>query len=111
MTGEDDKSNKSNKMETRQAGKKKVVKSPVKNSAEVGHEYCPCKEYLSGELSVACENCGKYWHLCCVGLRGLTEEMVAALENWQCQDCYRCPHSYLDKSQSVPTSQTFEVIS
>ena len=72
MTGEDDKSNKSNKMETRQAGKKKVVKSPVKNSAtqkegEVGHDYCPCKEYLSGELSVACENCSRYWHLCCVG--------------------------------------------
>ena len=32
MTGEDDKSNKSNKMETRRAGKK-VVKSPVKNSS------------------------------------------------------------------------------
>ena len=107
MTGEDDKSNKSNKMETRQ--KKKVVKSPVKNSAtqnegEVGHDYCPCKEYLSGELSVACENCGRYWHLCCVGLRGLTEQMVKLLENWQCQDCYQCPHSYLDKSQSVPSS-------
>ena len=109
MTGEDDKSNKSNKMETRQAGKKKVVKSPVKNSTtqiegEVGHDYCPCKEYLSGELSVACENCGKYWHLCCVGLRGLTEDMVAALENWQCQDCYRCPHSYLKKLQSGSSS-------
>ena len=109
MTGEDDKSNKSNKMETRQAGKKKVVKSPVKNSAtqkegEVGHDYCPCKDYLSGELSVACENCGRYWHLCCVGLRGLTEQMVRLLENWQCQDCYQCPHSYLDKSQSVPSS-------
>ena len=102
MTGEDDKSNKLNKMEKRQAGKKKVVKCPVKNSAtqnegEVSHHYCPCKEYLSGELSVACENCGKYWHLCCVGLRGLTEDMVAALENWQCQDCYRCLHSYLEK--------------
>ena len=109
MTGEDDKSNKSNKMETRQAVKKKVVKSPVKNSAtqkegEVGHDYCPCKEYLSGELSVACENCSRYWHLCCVGLRGLTEQMVGLLENWQCQDCYQCPHSYLDKSQSVPSS-------
>ena len=108
MTGEDDKSNKS-KMATRQAGKMKVVKSPAKNSAsqnegEVGHDYCPCKQYLSGELSVACENCGKYWHLCCVGLRGLTEPMVGLLENWQCQDCYQCPHSYLDKTQSVSSS-------
>ena len=30
--------------------------------------------------------------------------MVRLLENWQCQDCYQCPHSYLDKSQSVPSS-------
>ena len=83
MTGADDKSNKSNTMETRRARKKKVVKSPVKNSStqnegEVDCDYCPCKQYLTGELSVACENCGKYWHLCCVGLRGLTEDMVAA---------------------------------
>ena len=112
MTSGDDKSNKSNKsnkMETRQAGRKKVVKSPVKNSAthnegEVSHEYCPCNEYLTGELSLACENCGKYWHLCCVGLKGLDEDMVALLENWQCQDCYRCPHSYTEKSLSVPSS-------
>ena len=109
MTSGDDKSNKSNKMETRQAGRKKVVKSPVKNSTthnegEVSYEYCPCNEYLSGELSLACENCGKYWHLCCVGLKGLNEDMVALLENWQCQDCYRCLHSYTEKSLSVPSS-------
>ena len=53
---------------------------------------------------MACENCGRYWHLCCVGLGGLTEQMVGLLENWQCQDCYQCPNSYLDKSQSVPSS-------
>ncbi|KAL5247960.1 hypothetical protein ACHWQZ_G017208 [Mnemiopsis leidyi] len=108
MTGADDKSNKSNKMKTRQAGRKKVVKSPsetssTQNEGEVDYSYCPCKEYIDGELSVGCENCGEYWHLCCVGLRGLTMEMVALLENWQCQDCYRCPHSYLKKSPSVPS--------
>ncbi|KAL5248332.1 hypothetical protein ACHWQZ_G017497 [Mnemiopsis leidyi] len=108
MTGADDKSNKSNKMKTRQAGRKKVVKSPVKtstpNEGEDDYRYCPCNEYMDGELSVGCENCGEYWHLCCVGLRGLTMEMVALLENWQCQDCYRCPHSYVVKSPSVPSS-------
>ena len=116
MTGGDDKSNKSIKMETRQAGRKKVIKSPVKNlttqnEGEVGYDYCPCKQYLTGELSLACENCGKYWHLCCVGLRGLTEDMVAALENWQCQDCYMCPHSYKEKSLSVPSSSDCGTIS
>ena len=50
---------------------------------------------------MVCENCGKYWHLCCVGL---TEDMVAALENWQCHDCYTCPHSYKEKSESVTSS-------
>ena len=106
MSGADDKSNKSIKMETRQAGRKKVVKSPVKNSSNQneGYDYCPCKEYLTGELSLACENCGKYWHFCCVGLKGLTEQMVGLLENWQCQDCYRCPYSYKEKSPSVPSS-------
>ena len=109
MANADDKSNKSNKTGARQTGRKKVVKSPVKNASaqntgEVDLNYCPCKEYKTGELSVGCDNCGKYWHLCCVGLRGLTEEMVALLENWQCQDCYRCPHSYVEKPLSVPSS-------
>ena len=109
MANADDKSNKSNKTGARQAGRKKVVKSPVKNASaqntgEVDLNYCPCKEYKTGELSVGCDNCGKYWHLCCVGLRGLTEEMVALLENWQCQDCFRCPHSYVKKPPSVSSS-------
>ena len=25
--------------------------------------YCPCKEYIEGELSIECETCKKYWHL------------------------------------------------
>ncbi|KAL5248049.1 hypothetical protein ACHWQZ_G017276 [Mnemiopsis leidyi] len=100
---------KSNKMKTRQVGRKKVVKSPVKtsstpNEGEVDYNYCPCKEYMDGELSVECENCGEYWHLCCVGLKGLTMEMVGLLENWQCQDCYICPHSYKDKVSAAPST-------
>ncbi|KAL5255837.1 hypothetical protein ACHWQZ_G003695 [Mnemiopsis leidyi] len=102
MTNADGKSNKSNKTNTRQAGRKKVIKSPVKtsstqNEGEDDKNYCPCKEYMDGELSVGCENCGEYWHLCCVGLKGLTMEMVGLLENWQCQDCYVCPYSYKEK--------------
>ncbi|KAL5263848.1 hypothetical protein ACHWQZ_G005055 [Mnemiopsis leidyi] len=89
------------KSDTKRTGRtrKKVVQSPTKNSED--HHYCPCKEYMVGELSVECQNCKKYWHLCCVGLRGLNNEMAESLEHWQCPDCYLCPHSYKDEvSQS-----------
>ena len=81
----------------RPPGQSRVVKSPKKNDpAAVIPEvvYCPCSDYMEGELSVECESCKKYWHLCCVGLRGLSEDMVSSLEGWNCPDCYRCPHSY-----------------
>ena len=70
----------------------KVLKSTVKYEAEdlkpveQSVSYCPCNDYLEEELSIECESCKKYWHLCCVGLRGLSEDMVSALENWQCPD-------------------------
>ena len=85
----------------RPAGGKKVVKSPVKSDVAVADvpppDYCPCKDYMEGELSVECGSCSQYWHLCCVGLRGLTEDMVNSLEGWNCSDCYQCPHSYKEK--------------
>ena len=80
--------------------KAKALRSPEKKSGDSScdHDYCPCGKYMEGELSVECQNCSKYWHLCCVGLRGLNEEMVESLENWQCSDCYSCPHSYKEKT-------------
>ena len=73
----------------------KVLKSTVKHEVEdlkpveQSVPYCLCNDYLEEELSIECESCKKYWHFCCVGLQGLSE-MVIALENWQCPDCYRC---------------------
>ena len=88
--------------------KKKVVRSPKKSDEAsaaalldpVAEQYCPCKDYMEGELSVSCDSCEKYWHLCCVGLRGLTAETVTSLECWQCPDCYTCPHTYKEKPSS-----------
>ncbi|KAL5260526.1 hypothetical protein ACHWQZ_G010608 [Mnemiopsis leidyi] len=76
-----DANDKSNKMNRRQAGRKKVIKSPARtsstqNEGKVDNSYCPCKDYMDVKLPVGCENCGEYWHLCCVGLKGLTMEMV-----------------------------------
>jgi hypothetical protein len=92
------------KSDTKRTGRtrKKVVQSPTKNSED--HDYCPCKEYMVGELSVECQNCKKYWHLCCVGLRGLSAEMAESLESWQCPDCYSCPHSYKEKVSPASSS-------
>ncbi|KAL5249296.1 hypothetical protein ACHWQZ_G000730 [Mnemiopsis leidyi] len=115
MSGVDDKLN---KMEKKRVGRpKKVVKSPKKKSAQDSGEassnnfdYCPCKEYLEDELSLECQNCNKYWHLCCVGLKGLSEEMVLSLESWQCQDCYTCPHSYQLSVPSTTDNGTLEIM-
>ncbi|KAL5258962.1 hypothetical protein ACHWQZ_G009435 [Mnemiopsis leidyi] len=84
----------------------KVLRSPQKSLTEsASDDYnCPCKKYMEGELSVECQSCNKYWHLCCVGLKGLSEEMVESLENWQCSDCYLCPHSYKEKNTSTSSS-------
>ena len=85
--------------------KQKVIKSPVKNEAaepkpaEKLVPYCPCNDYLEDELSIECESCQKYWHLCCVGLCGLSADMVNAIENWECPDCYKCVYSYRKKPE------------
>ena len=79
---------------------------PVEQSVS----YYPCNDYLEEELSVECESCKKYWHLCCVGLRGLSEEMVSVLENWQCPDCYRCVYSYNERPELNAECSSMRVI-
>ena len=94
----------------------KVLKSPVKHEAEdlkpveQSVSYRPCNDYHEEELSIECESCKKYWHLCCVGLRGLSEEMVGALENWQCPDCYRCVYSYKKRTELNAECSSMRVI-
>ena len=94
----------------------KVIKSPVKKeaadakSSEEFIPYCPCNDYLEEELSTECESCHKYWHLCCDGLRGLTEDMVSSLENWECPDCYKCIYSYKKKTEVSADCNSMRVI-
>ena len=87
--------------------RKNVKKSPQKeNNADVADKecYCPCDVYISEEISISCNNCTKYWHLCCVGLSGLTEENVEKLNNWNCPDCFFSPHSkrFTKTTSTVP---------
>ena len=113
MSGVDVKLNKTVKKPGAVGRPKKVVKSPKKKSStDTGDsfDYCPCKKYIEDELSLGCENCHKFWHLCCVGLSGLEEKMVGLLQNWMCQDCYTCPHSYVDKAQKPSTTSDCSTI-
>ena len=44
----------------------KAMKSPAKSVSSATSSnitelaYCPCKEYIEGELSIECETCNKY---------------------------------------------------
>ncbi len=50
-------------------------------------ETCPCGEESDG-LLVECGTCSQWYHLECVGLKGLTESMVEVLVNWECPRCF-----------------------
>ena len=67
--------------------------SPKKKSegTESPEDNCVCGVYLPNEVSIGCESCEAYWHLSCVGLKGLTEEMAEVLENWECPRCFVSP--------------------
>ncbi|KAL5265767.1 hypothetical protein ACHWQZ_G006470 [Mnemiopsis leidyi] len=91
------------------ATRKKVVQSPEKTPSSSDYEcLCPCKKYIVGEFSVGCEQCEKFWHYSCVGLKGLTEEMGSLLENWLCPDCFKSPHSYKEVALSSSKNDCVE---
>ena len=90
--------------------RKKVIKSPKKTDSTVAAtdndtvSYCPCNVHVSEEISVSCDECGKFWHLCCVGLSGLTEECVGKLTKWGCPDCFFSPHCKKYQSPGLSNS-------
>ena len=63
--------------------------SPTKRAegSESPDDNCVCGKYMPAEVSIGCETCEVYWHLSCVGLKGLTVEMVKVLEHWECPKC------------------------
>ena len=88
----------------RPPSKSNVKKIPVKkeNLPEDQASYCPCDVYIPEEISIKCDNCSLYWHICCVGLSGLNEEMVNCLTKWDCPNCFFSPHS--SKGMTVASS-------
>lgn len=61
------------------------------DSVDEVEEVCPCTRYVADEIYICCDNCESYWHLCCVGLNGLTMDMVKEIKCWMCPDCYISP--------------------
>ena len=93
-------------------GRGRPRKHPVKSSPvkpqditveNAVDENCVCKLYKSGEVSLACDKCSVYWHISCVGLRGLTKETVESLEYWECPRCFVCP--LIERTPIASTSE------
>ena len=84
--------------------------SPLKsNTSDVAAvDACVCKAYIANEVSVACDTCSVYWHLCCVGLKGLTEAMMDSVEHWDCPRCFSCPIVEQERTCSTPAATTPE---
>ena len=98
--------------EKKQQRQRPVKKSPVKTSttpAAESESYCQCDSYLAEELSVGCEICDLYWHLSCVGLKGLTESMINHLVDWRCPNCFVSPRAK-GRSTSTTSPESAEVI-
>ena len=95
QTGSDETpaSSKSNDTKPKKNKKSVIKKSPLKKNDSTHEENCECKKWISGQSSLECENCKLFWHFCCVGLKGLTEEAAELLEHWLCPNCFFSPHA------------------
>ena len=71
---------------------------------------CVCGVYLPDEVSIGCEGCELYWHLSCVGLKGLTEEMASVLEHWECPKCFVCPLVEPEKVADTAENRTLQLL-
>ena len=84
---------------------KKSPKTSPSKRPEGSEDNCVCGKYMPAEVSIGCEVCEVYWHLSCVGLKGLTVEMVKVLEHWECPRCFVCP---LVEPEKTPIADTVE---
>ena len=51
---------------------------------------CPCGS-STGEYKLDCSQCQQFWHLDCVGLKGLTKAQINKLVGYKCPFCYVAP--------------------
>ena len=37
---------------------------------------------------LCCKGCEKWWHSCCVNMKGITKESAENIKDWKCPFCY-----------------------
>ena len=52
---------------------------------------CPCDQWIDDAVWIGCDDCGGWLHTQCVGLKGLEEPMVNAIDHYSCPKCFVLP--------------------
>ncbi|KAL5252401.1 hypothetical protein ACHWQZ_G015238 [Mnemiopsis leidyi] len=58
---------------------------------EPRYEKCPCASSDKSSWLMKCTKCTQNWHSNCCNLRGIKEDFVTQLEDWQCPLCFTPP--------------------
>ena len=63
---------------------------------------CPCNQPTNtGKWKIDCVKCGQFWHIDCVGLKGLTDKNINKLTEYKCPFCYVAPVPTLQYDEDV----------
>ena len=73
-------------------------KSPKKNDGGGDEEKpCPCNQYKGeGTVWIQCDICSIWWHVVCVGLEGMTSDMIDSLSLYSCPCCFKFPETVVE---------------
>ena len=98
---------------------RKGHKAPASNDAKEDTKVdlttkCPCVDGINVVESdpvtnaldtyICCDHCDQWWHCGCVTLKGLTEQMIVAIESWTCPRCFTSPY-VKNNGQSKPSAE------
>ncbi len=61
--------------------------SDVVTDLATHQDECTCKEHLDEAVMISCDSCEQWYHVKCVKLEGLTQEMVEKINEYECPFC------------------------
>ena len=71
--------------------KKKRGNNDVEGIDDCESETCPCGKYIEEAIWIKCDQCLEWWHIECVGLKGLKSDMVNLIDIYHCPRCFESP--------------------